>query len=119
MFSDPTTQTLMSTVMEDVLVGLLIVALGIFAWLATISRNIRAFQFQISVFIIIWIAGELVDMIQGDQLVTLFGTSSMASLIHVGAMIFFSAMIWLRFISARARGRKMVDDVPPDYLIDK
>lgn len=117
--SDSATQILASSVMEDVLLGLLVIALGIFGWVAAISRNIRAFQFQISVFIVIWIAGELVDVSQGDSLVSLLGTSSVGSIVHVGAMIFFSVMIWLRFITSRARSRRMVDDEPADYLIDK
>ena len=117
---DAAAQASISSLMENVLIGLLVGALGIFAWLAAISRNLRAFQFQISIFIIIWIAGELVDLLQGGQIISLLGNSSAGSIVHVGAMIFFSAMIWLRFLTARSKGRKMVDDMPPpDYLIDK
>ena len=116
---DTAVQASISAAMENVLIGLLVVALGIFGWLATISRNIRAFQFQISVFIIIWITGELVDMIQSGKFLAAPGIESAGSQIHLGAMIFFSAMIWLRFISARAKGKKIVDEPPADYFIDK
>ena len=108
-----------SGIMQNVLVGLLVTALGIFAWLAAISRNVKTFQFQLSVFIIIWIAGELVDLLQGNQMMVGMGMDSLGSAVHLGAMIFFSAMIWLRFVTARARGRKIVEDAPPDYLMDK
>ena len=116
---DAAAQGAISGIMENVLMGSLFGALGIFAWLAAISRNVRAFQFQISVFIIIWITGELVDLLQKDQPATFLGIDNAGSLIHVCAMIFFSAMIWLRFITARSRGRTVVDEAPPDYLMDK
>ena len=110
-----------SGVMEGVLIGLLASGLAIFGWLTVISRNPRMFQFQISVFIMIWIAGELVDIMQGNDVLSLMGIGSAASFIHLGAMIFFAAMIWLRFIAARSKGRKLVDDdaTSSGYLIDK
>ena len=37
---------------------LLFVALGIFVWLAWRSRSVKSFQFQISIFLLIWIGGE-------------------------------------------------------------
>ena len=43
---------------------LLLAALGIFVWLAAKSKDIRSFQFQISIFIIIWVLGQAAGSLQ-------------------------------------------------------
>jgi bacteriorhodopsin len=87
---------------------LLIIAFGIFAWLTAKSRNIRSFQFQISLFIVIWIIGEIVDLL-GDEGVINLSWNDLGMYIHVMAMGMFSAMIWIRFYLSRKGGKKMAD----------
>jgi len=55
-------------VSEYVTLILLFAALGVFIYLAVIARNIRSFQFQISIFIVIWISGELINAFQNSQI---------------------------------------------------
>jgi CDP-diglyceride synthetase len=89
---------------------LLVVALGIFAWLAAKSRSARSFQFQLSLFIVIWIAGEIVDLLQ-EQRVMLLPYHNAGLYVHVLAMGLFSAMLWTRFYLSRKSGKKMADSL--------
>jgi hypothetical protein len=76
---------------------LLVVALGIFVWLTARSRNIKSFQFQISMFILIWITGEIVDLLGEEGVVELFSTNEI------------SAMLWIRFYLSEKSGKKIAD----------
>ena len=62
--------------MDSITTMLLLIALGIFVWLAVQSKNIRNFQFQISVFIIIWISGEIAGILQDNGIIVHFPRSS-------------------------------------------
>jgi bacteriorhodopsin len=88
---------------------LLLIALGIFAWLATRSRNIKSFQFQISIFILIWMTGEIVDLLGEEGVVELFSTSEIGVYVHVLAMAMFSAMLWIRFYLSERSGKRIAD----------
>jgi bacteriorhodopsin len=88
---------------------LLVVALGIFVWLTARSRNIKSFQFQISMFILIWITGEIVDLLGEEGVVELFSTSEIGMYVHVLAMAMFSAMLWIRFYLSDKSGKKIAD----------
>ena len=94
---------------------LLFIALSIFIWLAVRSRGIATFQFQISVFIIIWILGEIVGVLQEYQIVMLssiFNWLPDISLqIHLLSMIFLSVMLWLRFYYSERRQKRLIDDI--------
>ena len=90
---------------------LLIIALGIFAWLTARTRNIKSFQFQISLFIVIWIVGEIVDLLQEEGIVSLFPSQEIGQEIHVVAMGMFSAMMWTRFYLSKKSGKKMADSM--------
>ena len=99
-------------VMDNITTIMLFVALGIFVWLAIISRNIRTFQFQISIFIIIWTLGEIASVLQDSGIIipsTIQGDIGLE--IHVVSMFFFSIMLWLRFYHSQRSGRKMIEDV--------
>ncbi|MFY9796713.1 MAG: hypothetical protein WAJ93_13580, partial [Candidatus Nitrosopolaris sp.] len=50
---------------------LLLAALGIFVWLAAKSKDIRTFQFQISIFIIIWVLGQVAGSLQDNGTIVL------------------------------------------------
>ena len=94
---------------------LLFIALSIFIWLAVRSRGITTFQFQISIFIVIWILGEIVGVLQEYQMVLLspfFNWLPDISLqIHLSSMIFLSVMLWIRFYHLERRQKKLIDDL--------
>jgi TctA family transporter len=86
------------------------VALGIFVCLAIISRNVKTFQFQISIFIIIWILGEIAGILRDSGIIvpsTIEGDIELE--IQVVSMFFFS--IWLRFYYSQRNEKKMIEDV--------
>ena len=90
---------------------LLVIALGIFSWLTARSRNVRSFQFQISLFILIWILGEMVNSLEEGGVIQLFSTSGISMYIHLLAMVTFSAMLWTRFYLSRKSGKMIVDSL--------
>ena len=55
--------------MNSITIMLLLGALGIFVWLADQSKKIRSFQFQMSIFIIIWILGDMVSILYDNGIV--------------------------------------------------
>jgi len=93
---------------------LLVIALGIFAWLTARSRNIRSFQFQISLFILIWIIGEIVNSLEEEGAIRLFSISGISMYIHLLAMATFTAMLWTRFYLSHKSGKKMADSIQED-----
>jgi hypothetical protein len=102
--------------MDDITTMLLLVALGIFVWLAILSKNIRTFQFQISMFIIIWIVGEITGVLQHSGIIVLSSLQGNVGLeIHVVSMFFFSMMLWLRFYYSERSGKKMIEDVDTTF----
>jgi hypothetical protein len=94
---------------------LLFIALSIFIWLAVRSRGITTFQFQIAIFILIWILGEIIGVLQEYQIIILspfFNQLPDISLqIHVSSMIFLSVMLWIRFYYSERRQKKLIDDL--------
>ncbi|TLX91042.1 MAG: hypothetical protein E6K93_05480 [Thaumarchaeota archaeon] len=91
---------------------LLFGSLIIFALLAVKSKTIRSFQFQISVFIAIMVVGELIELLSNNGLMKLPSAfDGLGFLIHVGSMIFFSLMIWLRYYSSKRSGKKMIEEI--------
>jgi len=96
-------------------IPLLFVSLGIFGWLAIKSHNIRTFQFQISSFIIIWIAGEIVNVIISINEID-HGIEDIGMQIHLVAMVLFAVLIWTRFYYSRRAGKKIVNESSDYYL---
>ena len=98
--------------MDSITIMLLFVALGIFVWLAVRARNIRTFQFQISIFIIIWILGDLVSLLHDNGVIIFSGLpSAFGSEIHLVSMLFFSAMLWTRYYYSDKNTKRIVEDV--------
>ena len=98
--------------LDNITTALLMLALGIFVWLAVPSKNIRTFQFQISIFIIIWILGEIAGILRDTGIIsfsTLQGDIGLE--IHVVSMFFFSMLLWIRFYYSQRSGRRMIEDV--------
>jgi hypothetical protein len=104
-----------SSIASGLTIILLFIALSIFIWLAVRSRGITTFQFQISVFIIIWILGEIVGVLQEYQIVMLssiFNWLPDISLqIHLLSMIFLSVMLWFRFYYSERRQKRLIDNI--------
>ena len=94
--------------MSYVTLILSLIPLAIFIWLAVKSKNIRAFQFQISVFIAVYIIGEIIE----NTKIAAFSIlpPDIGSQIHVGSAIFFTIMVWFRFFYAEKSGKKMVEN---------
>jgi len=91
---------------------LLLAALSIFVWLAARSKDIRSFQFQISVFIIIWVLGGIAYILQDSGTIVVSQLQGDIGLeINVVSVAFLSIMIWLRFYYSQSRKRTINPDV--------
>lgn len=90
---------------------LLLFALSIFGYLAFAAKSIRKFQFQFSIFIIIWIISEIVNLMPQSW----FGNISEYNLfglqIHLASMLFFGLLIWIRYLSAKGENKKILDNI--------
>lgn len=93
--------------MSDITLILSFIPLIIFVWLALRSKSIKAFQFQISIFITVYILGEIIE----NNRIAIFSTLSpnIVSQIHVGSAIFFTIIMSFRFYYAEKRGKKMIE----------
>lgn len=89
---------------------LLFIGIVIFFLLAIDSRKIKSFQFQISIFIVIWIAGEIADLLHDLGTIGSILPSDLGIKIHLMAMIFFCGMVLIRFYLAKQSGKTMIDD---------
>ncbi len=89
---------------------LLVIALGIFFWIVIKSRSIRNFQSQISIFIIIWIMGEITNVLQQNGLFITQNFEEIGLEIHVAAMVFFSVLLWFRFYYYYKSQRRLADN---------
>jgi hypothetical protein len=93
--------------MSDITLILSLLSLIIFVWFAVKSKSIKSFQFQISIFIAVYILGEIIE----NNRISLFSTLPLnfGSQIHIGSAIFFTIMMWFRFYYAEKRGKKMIE----------
>ena len=104
---------LLSSLNDYLTLFLLLVSLIIFVWLAVKSRSVKSFQFQTSLFIAIMVVGGLVDLLLNKGMIKVASAfQELGFLIHVGSMIFFSMMIWLRYYNSKKTGKKMIDEIP-------
>jgi hypothetical protein len=62
-----------------------------------------------SIFIIIWIVGEIIRFLQEENIFTIFGSGDLGTVLHTLAMIFFSLILWIRFYYSRRSGKQMID----------
>lgn len=93
--------------MSDVTLALLLGSLTIFGWLAFRSKNIRKFQFQISIFIIVWIVGEI---IQNKRIAGIIPSPEIGLTIHAASMVFLTVMLWLRLYYSKRKGKTMIEE---------
>ncbi|MGA8084092.1 MAG: hypothetical protein WB988_19745, partial [Candidatus Nitrosopolaris sp.] len=88
---------------------LLLAALSIFVWLAARSKDIRSFQFQISIFIIIWILGGVAYTLQDSGIIVVSPLQADIGLeIHVVSLVYFS-MMWLRFYYSQRSRKRIIE----------
>jgi preprotein translocase subunit SecG len=93
--------------MSDITFILSVVPFIIFIWLAVRSKSIKNFQFQIFVFIAVYILGEIIE----NNRIAIFSDlpPDIGPQIHVGSAIFFTIMIWLRFYYTEKSRKNMVE----------
>jgi hypothetical protein len=70
---------------------ILFVLLAIFGWLAIRYRNIKNFEFQIFVFIVIYFVGEILE----DYKIPL-SLPDLGTQLHIMTAAFLALMLWLR-----------------------
>jgi|GEM_PF-269308 len=99
--------------MNDITIILSLISLIIFVWLAVKSKSIKSFQFQISIFIAVYILGQIIE----NNRISVFSTLPLnfGSQIHIGSAIFFTIMMWFRFYYAVKGGKKMIESDIDDY----
>jgi len=85
---------------------ILFTSLAIFGWLAVRNRNIRSFESQISLFIIVYIVGEILEDYNIPSLSTL---PYIGSQIHIVSAVLLAVILWLRLYSVRKSGRNTID----------
>ncbi|HET7149269.1 MAG TPA: hypothetical protein VFI73_12305 [Candidatus Nitrosopolaris sp.] len=104
--------TLFLIIISNITIILLLVALGIFVWLVVRSKSIRSFQFQMSIFLVVWILGEIAGSLQDNRLIVFTALQGDIGLeIHVVSMVFLSIMLWLRFYYSERSGKKMIESL--------
>ena len=86
---------------------ILFMALAVFGWLAIRYRNIRSFEFQISIFIMVYVVGEIIE--DYNQM----PFPNVGSQIHIASAVLLTIILWLRLYSVRKSGREMVDKIEP------
>jgi len=104
--------TVFLIIASNITLILLLVALVIFVWLILRSMNVRSFQFQMSIFLIIWILSEIIGSLQDSGIIifpVLQGDIGLE--IHTVSMIFFSVMLWLRFIYSETSNKRTIEDL--------
>ena len=90
---------------------ILFALLAIFGWLVIRYRNIKNFEFQIFVFIVIYIIGEILE----DYKIPSLSASlpSLGSQLHLIAAAFLAIMLWFRLYYVRSSGHRMIDKLEP------
>ncbi len=86
---------------------LFLVSLAFFVLLSIKSKSIRTFQFQISLFIGLYVLGEIIEIKELAAFLSI--PESLGSQIHVGATIFLTFIIWIRFYYSEKAIKNLVD----------
>jgi hypothetical protein len=90
---------------------LLFAALAIFGYLAIYSRNIRNFQFQISMIILVWITSEITGNLIENSVLDAAIPRDLGLWIHLVSMTAISVTFWLRFYYSKRAGRRFIDEI--------
>ena len=86
---------------------ILFMVLAVFGWLAIRYRNIKRFEFQMSIFIMVYVLGEILE----DYKIPSLSTSLpyVGSQIHIVSAVFLATILWHRLYSVKNSGREMID----------
>ena len=96
----------------DLVLFLLLCCVVVFGYLAAKSRNIRSFQFQISVFILIWTAGEIANVLLYNGIISVpYSLQEVGYEIHLASMVFFSVFLYVRYYYSTRRGKELIENV--------
>lgn len=90
---------------------LLFVALVIFGYLAIRSRNVKSFQFQISIIVLVWITSEITGNLMESSALDTGIPRDLGLWIHLISMTAVSLTFWLRFYYSKRAGRRFIDEV--------
>jgi hypothetical protein len=82
--------------------------LAIFVIVAIKSKTIKSFQSQISIFVGVYVVGEVLEL-NGIQNVTWL-PADLGSQIHVAATLIIAAVLWSRLFYSSRIVKKLVDD---------
>jgi hypothetical protein len=86
---------------------MLLMTLAIFGLITTRYRNIRRFEFQIFIFILLYIIGEIFEVYKFPILST--SLPYIGPQLHITVALFLAIMLWLRLYSSRRNEYKMID----------
>ena len=86
---------------------MLLVTLAIFGFTTARYRNIRRFEFQISIFILLYVIGELFEIYKFPTISAVL--PYIGPQFHITAALFLAIMLWLRLYSVRRNGYKTID----------
>ena len=86
---------------------LFLVSLAFFVLLSIKSKSIRTFQFQLSLFIGLYVLGEIFEIKEIAAFLSI--PEWLGSQIHVGATIFLTFIIWIRFYYSEKAIKNLVD----------
>lgn len=86
---------------------MLLVTLVIFGLITARYRNIRRFEFQISIFILLYIIGAIFEVYKFPILS--ISLPYIGPQFHITAALFLAVMLWLRLYSVRRNEYKMID----------
>ncbi len=86
---------------------ILLVTLAIFGFTTARYRNIRRFEFQLSIFILLYIIGEIFEVYKFPTIST--SLPYIGPQFHITAALFLAIMLWLRLYSGRRNEYKMID----------
>jgi len=92
---------------------LFIISLIFFGWSSVKSRSMRNFQFLISLFIGLYIIGELFEIKEISTFLNL--PNGLGSQIHACATIFVTIVIWMRLYNSQ-KSIKSLEPTPPESI---
>lgn len=104
------------TIASSLITSILFLAsLSIFLWLTIKSKSIRNFQSQISLFIAVYVIGELLEINSNNNLIptTILPKllpPDIGSQIHVAATILLTLILWMRFYYFNKSIKELVVD---------
>ena len=108
MFLDFSTETI--PYMSIITSILFSISLIFFGWLSIKSRSIKNFQFLISLFIGLYIIGELFEIKQISAFLSL--PDGLGSQVHAGATIFLTIVIWMRLFYSQKSIKSLENKLP-------